>query len=157
MSDFTEPRRIADTDDITGFQCGVPIVDNWLYTHLKNAGRRHTAVAYGSFHEGRLAGFYTLSSYAVRREAAREWLGRNAPDPVPAILLGMLGVDIRYQTRHLGSKLLKNAVERALSASEIIGARALMVEPVSQHAAGFYERFGFRPVTGSDILYIPLK
>lgn len=157
MSEFSKPRRITADDDLTGFECGVPIVDGWVEKYSRMALKRHTAVAYGSFQGGVLAGFYTLSAYAVDRASAHGWLARNSPDPVPALLLGMLGVDIRYQTRHLGASLLRDAVIRASSAAEIIGARALVVEPANDSATGFYERYGFRHVSGSGMLFIPLE
>lgn len=39
-------------DDIDGFDCGLPVVNNWLRNQLKNAGRQHTAVAYATFSNG---------------------------------------------------------------------------------------------------------
>lgn len=110
-------------DDIDGFDCGLPVVNNWLRNQLKNAGRQHTAVAYATFSNGVLAGFYTLSAYGINHTEANGWLKRNSPDPIPAILLGMLGVDIRYQTMHIGSQLLRDATLRASNAAEIVGAR----------------------------------
>lgn len=91
MSDFTFPRRLTMEDDIDGFDCGLPVVNNWLRNQLKNAGRQHTAVAYATFSNGVLAGFYTLSAYGINHTEANGWLKRNSPDPIPAILLGMLG------------------------------------------------------------------
>ena len=46
---------------------------------------------------------------------ANGWLRRNSPDPIPAILLGMLGVDMRYQTMHVGAQLLRDAAMRAMA------------------------------------------
>lgn len=40
-----------------------------------------------------LAGFYTLSAYSIDHSDAPGWLRRNSPNPIPAILLGMMGVD----------------------------------------------------------------
>lgn len=121
-------------DDIDGFDCGLPVVNNWLRNQLKNAGRQHTAVAYATFSNGVLAGFYTLSAYGINHAEANGWLKRNSPDPIPAILLGMLGVDIRYRTMHIGSQLLRDATLRASNAAEIVGAKALLVEPASDSA-----------------------
>ena len=97
MSDFTFPRRLTMEDDIDGFDCGLPVVNNWLRNQLKNAGRQHTAVAYATFSNGVLAGFYTLSAYGINHTEANGWLKRNSPDPIPAILLGMLGVEHRKE------------------------------------------------------------
>ena len=61
MSDFTFPRRLTMEDDIDGFDCGLPVVNNWLRNQLKNAGRQHTAVAYATFSNGVLAGSTRLA------------------------------------------------------------------------------------------------
>ncbi len=82
---------------------------------------------------------------------------RNSPDPIPAILLGMLGVDIRYRTMHIGSQLLRDATLRASNAAEIVGAKALLVEPASDSAVRFYEHYGFRHIDHSGKMFLPLN
>lgn len=124
MTDFTPPRRLTAEDDADGFDCGLPVVNDWLRNQLRNAGKQHTAVAYATFCDGALAGFYTLSAYSISHAEANGWLRRNSPDPIPAILLGMLGVDMRYQAMHVGAQLLRDAAMRAMGAAEIVGAKA---------------------------------
>ena len=68
----------------------------------------------------------------------------------------MLGVDIRYQTLHIGGQLLRDAVLRAQNAAEILGARAMVVDPADETAAGFYEHYGFRHIKGSKKMFLPL-
>ncbi|MBT1167275.1 GNAT family N-acetyltransferase [Bifidobacterium simiarum] len=158
LGEFSKPRRLDPDDDISGFQCGVGLVDAWLRDHARKAEKQRTAVVYASFAaNGELAGFYTLNAYGVERDRAGGWLKRNSPDPVPVLLLGMLGVDIRFQTRHLGGMLLRDAVERALGVSDIVGARALMVEPANDKAGGFYGRYGFRTIRDSGMMFLPLS
>lgn len=156
MTELSAPRRLAPEDNISGFDCGLSLVNDWLARHLKMAGRQHTAVAYGTFEGATLAGYYTLSAYSMAHDDASGWLRRNSPDPIPVILLGMLGVDVRYQTMHVGGQLLRDAILRALSAAEIIGARALVVEPATERAAKFYTHYEFRHIAGSEMVFIPL-
>ena len=47
---------------------------------------------------------------------------------------------------HVGSQLLRDATLRASNAAEIVGAKALFVEPASDSATKFYEHYGFRVV-----------
>lgn len=61
----------------------------------------------------------------------------NAPSQVPAILLGMLGVDERYQGMGLGAQLLRDAILNSLKVSELAGARALVVDPTGGGRIGF--------------------
>lgn len=157
MTDFSPPRRLVAEDNIEGFDCGLPIVNNWLQRHLRTAQQQGTAVAYATFSNGIMVGFYTLSAFSVEHDESPGWIRRNSPDPVPVILLGMLGVDLRFQTMHVGSQLLRDAVIRAMNAADIIGARALVVDPATEHAAGFYERYGFRHIPGSSRMFTPLN
>ncbi|MBW3081329.1 hypothetical protein [Bifidobacterium saguinibicoloris] len=69
----------------------------------------------------------------------------------------MLGVDVRFQTMHVGGQLLRDAVLRSLNAAEIIGARALLVEPATDRSAAFYEHYGFRHIAGSTRMFTPLN
>ena len=42
MTDFTPPRRLTAEDDAGGFDCGLPVVNDWLRNQLRNAGKQHT-------------------------------------------------------------------------------------------------------------------
>lgn len=154
VTEFSAPRRLRDADDLSGFSCGANAVDNWLAKHARHACRRGTAVVYVSFDEtGSLAGFYTLSAHSMDRNAMTGWLARNAPDQIPVILLGMLGVSSSHSGRGLGRQLLLDAYHRAKSAAETIGAKALVVDPLDDNVAGFYLDVGFEHVPGSDRLF----
>lgn len=153
---FEKPRQLCPEDDLGGFCCGVDAVDNWLATRAKDARRLGTAVVYVSYCGGSLAGFYTLSSQSVARAGVRGWLSRNAPNQIPVILLGMLGIDKRWQDAGLGKQLLLDAVHRAMEVSEAIGARALVVDPANEDAKAFYEHYGFRTIPGTDRMYAKL-
>ena len=100
-----------------------------------------------------LAGFYTLSAHSMDRNAMTGWLARNAPDQIPVILLGMLGVSSSHSGRGLGRQLLLDAYHRAKGAAETIGAKALVVDPLDDDVAGFYLDVGFERVPGSDRLF----
>ncbi|KFI53750.1 GNAT family N-acetyltransferase [Bifidobacterium biavatii] len=156
MTSFSQPRRLTINDDVSGFDCGLDVVNNWLFSHWRISQRQGTAVAYATFDGTALVGFYTLSAYSMTHAESPGWLRRNSPNPIPVILLGILGVDIRYQTNHVGSQLLRDAVLRAMNAAAIIGARALVVEPATDKAAAFYEHYGFRHIKDSRMMFVPL-
>ena len=96
---FLEPRRLNPGETLEGFSCGVELIDNWANRHAPYAAKRGTAVPYVCFTtSGEVAGFYAISAYSIDRDAVRGgWLKRNAPAKIPVILLGMLGVDSRFQ------------------------------------------------------------
>lgn len=71
------------------------------------------------------------------------------------VLIGRLAVDKKFTGQGLGYSLLQHATVRALEAAETIGIRAIMVHAVDEHAAGFYQKFGFTPFPGAHLaLYL---
>ena len=47
--------------------------------------------------------------------------------------------------------MLRDALLRALEASEVIGARGIVVHAKNQRAKEFYERYDFEPLPGSEL------
>ncbi|MDO4797359.1 MAG: GNAT family N-acetyltransferase [Coriobacteriales bacterium] len=154
---FTKPRPLEDSDVLDDFRCGLPMVDEWVHKRARMARKAGTAVMYVSFLGDRMAGFYTLSSQSMVRSDVRGWLSRNTPEQIPVILLGMLGVDERFQGHGLGKNLLLDASKRALLVSQAIGARALVVDPASDAAASLYRSSGFKEVPGSSRMYARMR
>lgn len=154
---FTRPIQLPAGKGITGFRCGVEIVDAWAARHSATSRNRRTAVVYASYCGDRVAGFYTLCAHSITRsEVCAGWFSRNAPSQVPAVLLGMLGVDEDFKGMGLGAALLRDAVLNASKVAAIAGARALVVDPVDEAAATFYGHFGFRRICDSGRMAIKL-
>ena len=81
---------------------------------------------------------------------------RGGHKKVPVILLGVLGVDSRYQGSGLGRMLLHDASLRALSIADSLGAKALVVDPIDESAEAFYARNGFERIPGLGRMFVPL-
>ncbi len=60
-------------------------------------------------------------------------------------MLGQLATDIGWAGQGIGTGLLKHALERCVTAAQLIGGRALVVNAVDSEAAKFWERRGFIP------------
>lgn len=100
--------------------------------------------------DGRVAGYYSLSSSSLVRSDAPPDLAARQPDPIPVVLLGRLAVDREFAGRGLGSSLLQHAILRAIEAAETIGIRAILVHAISDELVTFYERFGFTTFPGQE-------
>jgi predicted N-acetyltransferase YhbS len=144
---FAAPRPLRPDDDFAGFDCGRDELNDWLVRRALRSERERDARTYVTCETagGQVAGYYCLSAFSVVRSTAPGSLSRNAPDPVPAVLLGRLAVDRRFQGEQLGASLLHDAVLNATTAAERIGLRALIVDALDDAAAAFYVRHGFRP------------
>ena len=79
------------------------------------------------------------------------------PEPIPVILLGQLAVDTNYQGRGLGSDLVIDAATRVLTAADLIGARAIVVQALNEEAKEFYEQFSFLPFSDREPLMLILR
>lgn len=101
-----------------------------------------------------LVGYYALAAGAVFPAPAPGSLRRNMPAPIPAIVLGRLAVDLRWQGRGLGADLLSDAVRRSLLASCEIGARAMVCHAIDAAAMRFYQHHGFRRSPGDERLML---
>jgi GNAT superfamily N-acetyltransferase len=103
-------------------------------------------------------GFYALAAGAVERDAAPGALRRNAPDPIPVIILAMLGVDKAEKRQGIGEDLLADAMRRALQAAKIIGARALLIHALDAVAAKYYRERNFHPFDEKEeTFYISMR
>jgi GNAT superfamily N-acetyltransferase len=66
-----------------------------------------------------------------------------------------LAVDKALQGHGIGRGLLKDALLRVTKASDLVGARAIIVHAVDQEAVPFYARYGFRQFPmGSQSLFV---
>lgn len=152
------PRPIDPADDTSDFESGETSLDRYLRrravaNHVADLARCYVSVDADS---GRVIGFYTLSAVAVEHAELPGRLRRNAPNPVPAVLLGRLAVDRRAQGSGLGRWLVRDAILSTLAAADRIGVRVLLVHALHPHAAAFYESLGFRP-SPTDPLHLLLS
>lgn len=90
-----------------------------------------------------IAGYFCLSAGEVRRQDAPPHVARHAPEPIPVVRMGRFAIDRSYQGSGCGAELLREALLSAVAGGRLIGARALLVDAISERSASFYERFGF--------------
>ena len=104
-----------------------------------------------------VAGYYCLSASSLTREETTSSLRRNMPDPIPVILIGRLAVDKRFAGSGLGASLLQEAILKGVEASQLVGARALVVHAISESAENLYRKFGFTLVPNTArVMYITM-
>jgi GNAT superfamily N-acetyltransferase len=130
--------------DRSGFESGVEALDRYFRTQAGQDARKRLAASFVLLLEdGSLAGYYTLSSTAVKLPELPETFARKLPryPLVPATLLGRLAIDRRHQGKGYGRFLLADALYRALRSE--IASFAVIVEAKDENAKQFYLRESF--------------
>jgi GNAT superfamily N-acetyltransferase len=142
---------------LAGFDCGEPILDEWLLRRALANQARGASRTYVVTEGGVVVGYYCLSAGAVARQEATAPLRRNMPDPVPIMVLGRLAVRRDLAGRGIGTGMLADAIRRTLQVAEIAGVAALLVHALHQRAAEFYLSQGFhRSPVGEMTLMLAL-
>jgi len=131
------------THDTENFNSGRPSLDIWIRDRAFQAERSKSARTYVMCLGDRVIAYYSLAA-AERVTNQLSRLTKGMPrHPIPLIMLARLAVDKEFQGRGYGSLLLSDALARSLAVSKMIGARAVIVEPIDDAADKFYARFGF--------------
>lgn len=133
-------------DQRASFSCGEPSLDRWLAAQARRSMEARDAVTYLLFDDDqgdRIAGYYCLSAGSVHKDQAPPSVARRTPEPIPVVRMGRFAIDSDYQGLGWGAELLREAVLSAVSGAELIGARALLVDALSDRAVAFCRRFGF--------------
>lgn len=149
MELISEP--LNDQHILRYFSCGNDSLDRWLREsalrgHIQDTGR--TWVIHDG--DGVVLGYYTLAGHVLHREALSRSQGRSLPADVPAILLAKLAVDISLRGQGVGRDLLLDALERCVAAGDLVAARYVVVDAIDDHAASFYEKYGFKRIPDTD-------
>ena len=137
------PEKLTSSHDLSRFQCGEPVLDDWLRRRALQNEKSGASRTYVVCVSNRGVGYYALAVGAVAHADAPGKVRRNMPDPVPVMTIGRLAIDHSMQGQSLGPALLRDAVLRTLQASTIAGIRAILVHAISEQAKGFYEKWGF--------------
>lgn len=140
---LTPPRPIHADHDLSPFDSGRPVLDDWLRQRAANNQSSGASRTYVVCEGARVVGYYCLASGSVESRQTPGKVRRNMPDPIPVMLLGRLAVDKTRQGKGLGRALLRDAMLRTLKAANIAGMRALLVHALDERAASFYRHSGF--------------
>lgn len=140
------PEPLAAHHQLAHFTCGESVLDVWLKQRAlanQSSGASRTFVVADPSQQ--VYGYYALAAGAITHQIATGGVRRNMPDPIPVLVLGRLAVDTRAQGLKLGGGLLQDAVNRAMTVSQNLGARALLVHALHDKARAFYQHYGFQP------------
>ena len=158
MAKINSPSLLDNNCSIEDFDCGHATLNEWL---LKRALKNQHNGASRTFVISKqhiVIGYYALASGSIERLLAPGNISRNMPEPIPVVILARLAIDKQYQGHHLGAGLLKDAMLRALSVSQDIGIKALLIHAISESAKRFYLKYGFQESPNNPmLLFLSIK
>jgi len=151
--------QLKEDQERSLFHCGEEPLDRYFQTQVTQDIRRHVANCFVAVEAatGYVAAYYTLSATSVPLLDLPPQEAKRLPryPTVPAVRIGRLAVDQRFQRRGFGEAMLADATARALKADA--AAVMLVVDAKNDRAVAFYRRFEFRAITSQPwTLFLPL-
>jgi len=145
--------------DRAAFSCGEPALDRYFQTQVTQDVRRHVANCFVAVdaESGIVAGFYTIAAASIPAPDLPPEVTKKLPryPSLPAVRIGRLAVDAKFQGQKLGAAVLADATARALDAAP--ASCTLLVDAKNDEAVAFYEHHGFqRLVSQPRTLFLPL-
>jgi GNAT superfamily N-acetyltransferase len=150
------PFLLASEHRTEGFDCGVPVLDAWLQRRALSNQRSGASRTWVALADDEVVAYYASSAAVLLRAHAPGRAGRGQPDPIPALLLGRLAVDQRYQGQGLGAAMLKHFLQKALAVAELVGVRLVLVHAKDEAAAAFSRTYGFEPSPMDELTLLRL-
>ena len=154
---------LSGDHDRSGFSCGQESVDRYFRTQVTQDIRRRVAACFAAVDagsepgSGAVAAYYTLAAAGIPLTALPAAIRKKLPryPSIPAVRVGRLAVDARYQGRGLGGALLADALARVMASPA--AAYALLVDAIDDKAVAFYRRHGFIPLQSqAHTLFLPI-
>ncbi len=159
---MTPPFRVeplSETHNRSAFSCGQEPLDRYFKTQASQDLRRRMATCFVAIEAatGEVVAYYTLAAAGIPLTDLPAEIVKKLPryPSIPAVRIGRLAVDMRFQGRGLGSAMLADALQRVLAAPP--AAFALLVDAKDDTAVAFYRRFGFIPLASQPrTLFLPV-
>ena len=143
---FAPPRPLAADDDTAAFDCGRDALNHWFRRHAwrnQELGVSRTTVICDA-EASSIVGYVSLSTAQIERAWLPKSQQRNRPDPMPAILLGQLAVDLRWQRQGIARSLMFYALTTAVRLSGQFGCFCVLTHPLDDDVRALYAAFGFQ-------------
>jgi ribosomal protein S18 acetylase RimI-like enzyme len=150
---------LSGEHDRTNFHCGEQVLDRYFQTQSTQDIRRRVANCFVAVEAatGQVAAYYTIAAASVPLVDLPPEEAKRLPryPTLPAVRIGRLAVDRRFQGRGLGAALLADAARRTLQAPPAVF--TLLVDAKNDEAVAFYQRHGFRSLASQPrTLFLPL-
>ena len=94
---YTAPTKIESIHETENFDSGQESLNVWLKKRALKNERDGASRTYVVCENNQVVGYYSIAAGSVSRDLAISKAKRNMPDPIPAMILARLAVDINHQ------------------------------------------------------------
>jgi GNAT superfamily N-acetyltransferase len=138
------PEPLEAQHQLEGFDCGKPVLNDWLLRHARQAQASGSAKTFVVTDGAHVAGYFSLTVGQIDTLEAPERIRKGMGQyPLPVVILARLAVSAQDQGRGIGFGLLQDAIRRTMLIAGQAGIRAMLTHPIDEEAVTFYTRFGF--------------
>jgi predicted GNAT family N-acyltransferase len=131
------------------FDCGVTELNLYLQQFANQDQKRGLTRIYVLAEQQQIIGYYSLCAHSVPTDQLSDNAKLGRYSEAPFLLLGRLAVNQHYQGQGYGDALIFHAFSITAEAAEKIGVLGMIVDAKDEKAACFYQKFGFKPLSGS--------
>ncbi|MEN8108819.1 MAG: GNAT family N-acetyltransferase [Pseudomonadota bacterium] len=144
------------------FSCGYVELDSYIKARASQEARKQISASFVLVEEGdsMVVGYYSLSATSILLDDLPEKTANKLPGypNVPAMLLGRLAVDARYQGRGYRAVLLIDALRRAFRATADVASFAIVVDAKDDRSRTFYQHYDFLALPDHELrLFLPMQ
>lgn len=108
-----------------------------------------------------ICSFFSVAPSSIHRETFPSPPAKKLPRyPIPVFLIAQLAVNKELHGKGLGKAALIKALEYLGKANLFMPANAVVVDPLTDFAGGFYSKYGFEKLdcgNGEQRMFLPMK
>ena len=143
LKKITFPKILDENTTIANFTCNKKEIDQFIHEQAQNFQNQQLGITYLFSFESDLIGFATLCmGHVNKQKMLLEDRLQKSISSYPALLIGQLGVSVKYQNMGVGKYICNFCFSLAVRFSQRVGCRFLVVNAL-ESAVDFYENYGF--------------
>ena len=136
-------KKFSKKYNVSDFDCEEASINKFIQKEASAFQQERLGITYLAYLKRKLAGFVTISMADMKTNKME--LNQKPPIEIenyPALQIGQLGVDRRFQRKGVGRLLVKWCVNKAIEYSESIGCRLLVLNAIPT-SVDFYKKCNF--------------
>ena len=138
------PLSIEHRELLDSFDCQSDAINDWLKRHVIKNQLAGVSRSYLVFDDNNfLAGYFSVRVGVIDHSVLSAAFKKNLPNPLPILLLGRLGVDVKYQGLGLAKAMVYKTISLGYEVASVASCWAVVVEPLTENLTPFYLKLGF--------------